>query len=137
MTAPGGRMDMTETTGSVGSLVRRVLLIAFLLALASSAAALVFNRTDCAVSLAAGATAAMVSFIVLVLTVTRALAGGRKAGRAGAVVLAAGFLKLALLGAALWWLVSRKMIEPITFLAGFSTVVLALIVEGIRIKRKA
>lgn len=130
-------MNMAETAGSVRSLTTRVIITASLLALFSGIAALALGRTDYAISLVSGAAAAIASFIVLVLTIMRTLGGRGGLGRSGVAVLAVGFLKLALLGTVIWWLVSRRMIEPFTFLGGFSTVVLALIVEGIRVNRKA
>jgi hypothetical protein len=79
----------------------------------------------------------MASFAVLAYTVAKAFSGTAGLGRSNAAVLAIGFLKLGLLGAALWWLVSRNMIEPVTFIAGFSSVVVALLIEGVRIKGRA
>lgn len=99
-------------------------------------AALILRRPDYAISCAVGAVVAMASFAVLVYTVARAFSRAAGSGRSHAVVLAIGFLKLGLLGAALWWLVSREMIEPLTFLAGFSTVVVALLIEGMCLKRR-
>lgn len=128
---------MTEAAVSIRSLTTRVVLIALSLALISGVAAAALGRTDYALSLATGSAAAIISFVVLVLTVVKAHGRGGGLGRSGAAVLAVGFLKLAVLGVVIWWLVSRRMIEPLTFLGGFSTVVLALIVEGIRVNRKA
>jgi hypothetical protein len=112
----------------------RVLITSLVIVLVLVGASLVFGRPDYAISLAAGAAASMASFAVLVFTVARAFSGASGICRSNAVVLAIGFLKLGLLGAALWWLVSREMIEPLTFLVGFSSVVVALLIEGMRLK---
>lgn len=118
------------------TLVKRVILVSAVLALAMSAVAALVGQPETAVSIAAGAVAAIVSFLVLVFAVARSLAGEGGGGRSSAAILAISFVKLGLIGAALWWLVSRRMIEPITFLVGFSSVVIALLVEGVRLKRE-
>jgi len=42
------------------------------------------------------------------------------------------FLKLGLLGAAIWFLLSKEIIEPMGFLVGFSIVVVMTIVKGLK-----
>jgi hypothetical protein len=123
-----GTMDLAK------ALMRRVVITSLVIAAVIVGIALILGRNEYAISLAAGAAVAMASFAVLAYTVAKAFSGTTGLGRSNAVVLALGFLKLGLLGAALWWLVSREMIEPITFLAGFSSVVVALLIEGIRLK---
>lgn len=129
-------MSAVETMDSAKTLIVRVLITSLVIALVLVGASWAFGRPDYAISLAAGAAVAMASFAVLVLTVARAFSGESGIGRSNAAVLAIGFLKLGLLGIALWWLVSREMIEPLTFLAGFSSVVVALLIEGMRLKRR-
>ncbi len=129
-------MSTVETMGLAKALMVRVLITSLVIALVLVGASLVFGRPDYAISLAAGTVVAMASFAVLVFTVTSAFSGTTGICRSNAAVLVIGFLKLGLLGAALWWLVSRKMIEPLTFLAGFSSVVVALLIEGLRLKRR-
>ena len=119
------------------ALAKRVILISAIVALAMSAAAVIAGQPGSATSIAAGAAVAMVSFLVLVFSVARSIAGEGAGGRSHVAVLAIGFLKLGLIGVALWWLVSRKLIDPIMFLAGFSSVVIALLIEGARLKRRA
>ena len=110
-------------------------LTAVIAAVLMSAVVVIISGTENAASLAAGAAVAIASFFVLVFTVTRSMSDGSNFSKAAIAGL--GFLKLGLIGVLLWWLVSKKMIEPITFLAGFSTVVIALLIEGLRSNRKA
>lgn len=81
-------------------------------------------------SIAAGFIIAMASFIVLVFVVIGSLSGTRRALWVGIL----GVIKMIILGTLLWWLISRGLVEPLAFLIGFSTMVVSLVVEGIRIK---
>ena len=129
-------MNAVETMDSAKALIVRVLITSLVIALVFVGASWAFGRPDYAISLAAGAVVAMASFAVLVFTVARAFSGAKGICRSNAAVLVIGFLKLGLLGAALWWLVSRKMVEPLTFMVGFSSVVVALLIEGMRLNRR-
>ena len=126
-------MSAADARRRVGSLVRRVIVLSAALAIAMSVAATLFGHSGYIASIVAGAAIAMAGFLALALTVRRSLAGGSS----GLAVAGIGILKLIILGAALWWLFSMKLIEPMLFLAGFSSVVLALIIEGLRLSRKA
>jgi hypothetical protein len=125
-----GAFDRRE----VRAMVKRVILTSIAILILMAISVVASRHPIETVSLLAGTSVAIASFLVLVFTVLWTMAddgGGTKP-----FVIVIGFVKLGLLGAVLWWLVSRDLVHPITFLAGFSTVVLALLVEGLRGKRK-
>jgi len=117
-------------------MVVRSLLVATLLAAAMAALALVFGQAASLISIAAGAIMAMASFVVLVVVVVRSFAieCGPAAVRRQPLALLAivGCTKLMFLGAALWWLINRQLVSPLPFLAGFTSMVAALLLEGLR-----
>ncbi|MFH0800069.1 MAG: hypothetical protein V2A66_07820 [Pseudomonadota bacterium] len=118
---------------SPGMFVRRALRIAAAILVATLVASWAWGSARASVSLASGFAVAAASFAVIALVVVRSLGG---TGGKGYPVLIAilGMVKMAVIGAVLWWLLSRGHVEPISFLCGFSTVVLALIVEAVRMK---
>ncbi len=119
-------------------LLARVIGISAALAIAAEAAALVLGSSrQTLTSVPAGAAVAVASFLVLAIVVRHSAAGaaGRKGRASVAAVAFIGCLKLLLIGALLWWLISRALIEPLAFLAGFSTMVASLLVEGMRKRR--
>ncbi|MFH1829696.1 MAG: ATP synthase subunit I [Pseudomonadota bacterium] len=124
-------MTTSQNKNPIRSLAKRVLLTAGVVALIMAIIAVAVGTTDNAVSVVIGSLVAIASFLVLVAVVVQTL-GPSKWSKA--LVAGIGFLKLAILGAVLWWLVADKIIEPITFLAGFSSVVVALVIEGLRLK---
>jgi len=130
-------MNVAHAGVSTMGLVKRVVLLSAAVAIVLALASLWAWGSQASLSIVAGAVLAMASFAAVVLTVSRSLPGGSGTGRSHAWVLGLGFLKMGLIGALLWWLISTKSIEPVAFLAGFSTVVMALVVEGFRLKRKA
>lgn len=119
---------MENNAASAYQLVRRVLLTAVVMLLAAVAAAFLLGHPGAAFSIAAGSTIAMASFAVLVMVVVRTMAGGGTAYWIAAL----GMAKILVIGAVLWWLLQAKAVEPLAFLAGFSTMVAALLVEGVR-----
>ncbi len=125
-------MSSAQNINPVRSLTKRVVLISLGVALIMAAVVMLIDKAVNAVSVVIGALVAIASFLVLVWMVTKAVSPSRWPK---ALVAGIGFLKLGVLGAILWWLVSNKLIEPITFLAGFSSVVVALVIEGIRLRR--
>ncbi len=133
-------MDATGK-GAVKKLMLRALLTAALLAAAMAVLAFALGKSGVVISIAAGAVMAMASFAVLAAVVVRAIpvACGPEAFRRQplAVIATVGCLKLAFLGAALWVLISRDLVYPLPFMAGFSTMVAALLVEGLRLKGTA
>lgn len=42
------------------------------------------------------------------------------------------FLKLGLLGGTIWFLLTRHIVEPVGFLAGFTLTVILLIIKGLK-----
>lgn len=127
-------MEPQESKAAVRSMVKRVIAVAIVILVAMSISVVASRHPLETVSLAAGGAVAIASFLVLVFTVTRAMCDG--GGGTKLLVIVVGFVKLGALGAALWWLVNRDMIHPMTFLAGFSSMVLALLVEGLRVRRR-
>lgn len=125
-------MSSAQDINPIRSLAKRVVLMSLGVALIMSAVVGLADKPENAISVAIGALTAIASFLVLVWMVAKTFAPG---GWPKALVAGIGFVKLGLLGAILWWLVSNKLIEPITFLAGFSSVVVALIIEGIGLRR--
>ncbi|HPQ80255.1 MAG TPA: ATP synthase subunit I [bacterium] len=121
-----------ESNASYGyRLVRHVISTAVLILAVAVAASYLLGRSESAFSIAAGSTIAMASFAVLVMVVVRTMAGGR-----GAYWIAAlGMAKIFVIGAVLWWIMKSGAVEPLAFLVGFSTMVLALLVEGVRKNR--
>lgn len=118
------------SVSSQAAFVRRALLLAVVLLAVAAAAALVVGTRKDAISIASGAGIAMASFAILSLVITRSLAGRRGAGWIAAL----GMVKMGILGALIWWLLSRGIVEPLAFMGGFSTMVIALVIEGIRVK---
>ena len=111
--------------------VSRALLLAATLAACAAGGAYWGGGAEAALSVGVGAAIAMASFAVLALVLVRTIAGGRGAGWVAAL----GIVKMGVIGAVLWWLLSRKVVEPLAFLGGFSTMVAALLLEGLRTKR--
>lgn len=92
------------------------------------AAAIRWGTPQAVLSIAAGAGIAMASFAVLAAVLLRAIKGGR----GGVAIAFLGMFKMAIIGMVLWWLLRKGIVEPLAFLGGFSTMVAALIVEGLR-----
>lgn len=128
-------MTALTTSTVLSSLLKRVIATAAVLAIVAEAAGLLLGATrQTLLSIPAGAVAAVGSFLVLALVVSHSAAGaaGKRGRGSVAAVAIIGCIKLALIGVALWWLINRALIEPLAFLAGFSTMVAALLFEGFR-----
>lgn len=122
-------MSSNQVVNPVYSFVKRALVFAVLISLAMTLASFAVGGARLAFSVGVGALMSMASFAVLALVVTRAFGGGR------AVFLGfLGLVKMAVIGIVLWWLVSQKVVEPVSFMIGFSAMVAALIVEGLKKK---
>jgi len=78
-------------------------------------------------SLLGGAAISVGSFMLMRLIVEGAL---KRRGVTRAALIAAAFLKLAVVGVVLWWVVTRLAIRPLPFLVGLSTIMLAIGVES-------
>ncbi len=126
----------TQAKSAVSALVGRVLIASAAVAAVMSAAVWALSGPELLVSVVAGFAAAMISFLVLVMSVSTSLSSKTRSAGSNAAIAVVCFAKLVLLGLALWWLVSRRMIEPATFLAGFTSLVIALVIEGMRMKRR-
>lgn len=118
-------------TPSPARFVFHALIVAAVLAACVAGGAFWGGGAAAAFSVGAGAAIAMASFAVLALVLVRTIAGGRGAGWVAAL----GIVKMGIIGAVLWWLLSRRVVEPLAFLGGFSTMVAALLFEGLRMKR--
>ncbi|MBN1282260.1 MAG: hypothetical protein JXA24_00625 [Proteobacteria bacterium] len=122
---------MTAKAGDVRGVVLRVLALTAALAAAAVAAAILFSTQRTALSLGAGAVIGALSFVALAASISCS-AGSRRMGVRAALITGLCMLKLAAIGALLWWLVSRAVVDPLSFLMGFTAVVAALIIEGLR-----
>ena len=122
---------MTVAASSPARFVSRTLLLAAMLAACAAGGAFWSGGAKAALSVGVGAAIAMASFAVLALVLVRTIAGGRGAGWVAALWI----VKMGVIGAVLWWLLSRGVVEPLAFLGGFSTMVAALLLEGLRTKR--
>lgn len=117
------------SANNAGLFVRRALILGAILAAALIIASFILGYSRSAVSIASGSIISMASFAILVLVVTRAFGGG------GAIFFAfLGLAKMCAIGIILWWLITRHHVEPIGFMAGFSVMVVSLVVEGMRLK---
>lgn len=121
---------MSRKTLSPAIFAQRALLTAATLCALAAAGAFAFATTKAALSIAAGGGIAMASFIVLAFVIVRSAGGKSGAGWVAAL----GMVKMGVLGGIIWWLMSRGIVEPLAFLGGFSTMVAALLIEGIRVK---
>lgn len=119
---------MNRTPSTPLAFARRTLLTALILLAAAAAVAVAFGGMRIAASLAAGSGIAMASFAVLVFVIVRSASG---AGGAAWVALL-GVIKMGFLGAIIWWLLRRGLVDPLAFMGGFSTMVAALLIEGVR-----
>jgi len=119
---------------SISRIVIRVIAIAAAIAAASAAVALYASTKKAAISIGAGAAIGAASFIALAVAVSGAARPGPAGMRAG-LFTGISILKLAVVGAALWWLISRSIVEPVSFLVGFTAVVVALVFERLRAAR--
>ena len=122
-------------SGEIKSHVRRLILR---VALTSAAAmsvgliiAVILKSKVMAMSVFSGWTVSILSFSILVLTISKAFIGEKIRSIGWAI---AGIFKLAIIGALLWILITRGHVEPIAFTAGFSAVIVALLIEGVRLK---
>lgn len=122
---------MTDTTNQASQFMRSAVRSSAIILLLMLVASWAFGSARTTVSLAAGSAVATASFVVLAVVVMRSFSGGTRA----AWVAMLGLVKMALVGYALWWLLSRGKVEPFSFLSGFSTMVMALVFEGMRAGR--
>ena len=120
-------MDTAQRTNAL-SLARRLATTAGALMVIASGAALALGAATEALSIIAGGLIAIASFTILTFVIIRSFGGDKGAGFVAAV----GMVKMLALGALLWWLLRRGIVEPLAFLGGFSTMVVALLVEGLR-----
>ena len=109
--------------------MKRAILWSLAILVLAVVASLVWATTKITVSLLAGAVISIVSFTILVLVLTNSIAGGSKA----VFVAILGMIKMCIIGFVLWWLLTHGFVEPLSFMAGFSTMVIALIIEGARV----
>lgn len=111
-------------------LVLRIVFTAAVISLIAMLTLLVTTNFHLMLSFAFGFAASSLSFSILATSVYFVFAGGRKKAFFWGSV---GIIKLFAVGMLLWYLVTRQMIEPISFLGGFSTVVFSLFIESIRL----
>lgn len=112
---------------SVHIFVKRAMIVSLTLLAIALAASFAFSSIKTTLSLLAGSIVSSASFLALVIVVVHAMMG-----RHSIWLVLLGFVKMCLIGTLLWWLVSSRLVEPLSFLAGFSTLVVALLFEGLR-----
>ncbi|MFA4974693.1 MAG: ATP synthase subunit I [bacterium] len=125
---------MQAKKGEISAIAIRVILLSAAIAAILAAIAFFTHHYKAALSIGAGAGIGSLSFLALVVTISGAANPGRMGVRKG-LLAALGLLKIAAVGALLWWLIFEKIVDPIPFLVGFGAVVLSLVVEGIRAGR--
>lgn len=112
-------------------LAKRTVILGAILAAIASAVAMFLGHHLIALSIAAGSIVAMAVFLIVSFVVIRTASNKR-----GAKTISVLFIfKTAAIGVLLWWLISYGIVEPLSFLGGFSTVVVALIVMAFYAKR--
>lgn len=126
-------MTTAGAKNSARALMIRTIGLAAALAAAAALASLIFWGKRQCISVAAGACIAMASFSVLAAVIARSISGG---GRSIMPVAFLGIAKLVAIGALLWWLITRGHAEPVSFLAGFTTMVAALVIQGASARRR-
>lgn len=114
-------------------LIRGVLMTeTAVLAVACLITAFFMRESGAAFSVAVGAVMSMLSFVVLAVVVYKSMTGQ---GRAVVVIASLGMIKVIALGAILWWLISTGVADPIAFMIGFGTMVVTLVIEGMKFKK--
>ncbi|MBT3181917.1 MAG: hypothetical protein HN337_05340 [Deltaproteobacteria bacterium] len=122
--------DQKESKSIIGGLLRRVFLISAIVMAISVVIAIALQSKQAAISIGSGWVIGFVSFFVLVMTVMKSFSGEHVKSVGWAIV---GILKLGVLGGVLWLLITRGHVEPFSFMGGFSILVFALIIEGVRL----
>lgn len=112
-------------------LAKRTVILGATLAAIASAAAMFLGHHIIALSIAAGSIVAMAVFLIVSFVVIRTASNKRGAKTISVLFV----IKTAAIGVLLWWLISYRIVEPLSFLGGFSTVVVALIVMAFYAKR--
>lgn len=122
-----------ETGPSIAKTVGGICLISAALAAVEVALFAILGSKISVVSAAIGWATSVASFLALAITIVKAFA---RKNRMTAFWAALGILKLGVIGVVLFFLVTKKIIEPIAFLAGFSTIVAALLVQAMRMRHE-
>lgn len=121
------------TWPTIARTVGSICLISTALAAALVILFAIFGSKISVVSAAIGWATSVASFLALAITIVKAFA---RKNRMTAFWAALGILKLGVIGVVLFFLVTKKIIEPIAFLAGFSTIVAALLVQAMRMRHE-
>ncbi len=120
---------MTTPARTITALIGRVLIIGGTLGGMATLFALLLGRTDFAIGIAAGTAVGMASFTILILTLNRLM--HNPTGAKTTAILIIGSLKLLIIGGFIWWLLHMRRVDSFAFLAGFSSVVAALLVAAL------
>ena len=111
-------------------LIRGVLMTeTVILAATCLTSAFIMKESEAAFSVALGAVISILSFTVLAIVIYKSMMGQ---GRAVILITMLGTIKVVVLGGLLWWLISAGVADPIAFMIGFATMVITLIIEGIK-----
>ncbi len=122
--------NATKPKSAIKGLLKRIFLISAAAMLLSVIVAIVLQVKAAAISIASGWLIGFVSFFVLVMTVVKSFSGEHVKSIGWAI---AGVLKLGVLGGVLWLLITKGHVEPFSFMGGFSILVFALVIEGVRL----
>lgn len=121
----------TGTTTSQRDAPARIERVALLLLAAATLVLLLLDRVAPALGVAAGGLLGVLNLWALRRLLAALVASGRpwqQAGLAGLMV-----LKLSAVGLVLWVLIRRVQVDALGFLGGVSLVVLAILIEGLRL----
>ena len=108
--------------------MKRLKIIAILIAASMTCASLYFRSVRITLSIAAGSAIVIISFELMRIIISRALSSA-KTSKTFIVFMSA--LKFAILGILLWFIVVKLPIHPLAFLVGLMTMVIAITTEGI------
>ena len=120
-----------NSKAAVTSLIKKIVLTSMILAAVAAVVSLALGHSKFALSIGMGWIISVTSFSVLCITIYSAFMKNHTASIVAAVI---GIAKLIILGLALWYLITKGYADPLAFMAGFGSTVLALMIEGFRMK---
>jgi hypothetical protein len=120
-----------EPKNPLKGLIRKILVTSCAIAVMAAGTALALKNPKFAMSVCLGWMVSAVSFAVLCITAYNAFI---KNHAVSVVAASLGIAKLVVVGFLLWVLITKGLVDPTAFMAGFSATVIALIFEGVRMK---
>lgn len=117
---------MTQEIINTRKFVFRTIITTVLILLVLMVLLFFVSSKKAVLSAAVGSIIAAASFVVISIVVVTSILRTKVAG----LVVFLGIAKMAAIGAVLWILITKGLVEPIGFLLGFSTLIVALVVEN-------